>query len=967
MAAVMEEKSALGLREVVLLVFSALVLFIFISLVSYHNEDAGFSHSGSLQSIHNGGGMVGAWIADFSLSLFGLMAFCVPIMLAWIGYLVYRDQLHTEHNLIIIIRYVGFVITLAFGSALFYLHLSRTPVNLPSGTGGILGQELGDLSLLLIGNSGATLLLLAGFLGGITLLTDLSWVKLMDTIGHYTLIGTDALLGLFTREAVIVPVNVTVVKPAKVKPEPVLANQPSLLAKAMASLEKISFKRSAPSPSIDHDLPFDEKVLDKDFKFDVQPNRLSAETLSRHEPQLNLKTPEEVLRAENRLAALQAAKLETTAATKPAVSKAKEPSFGASTLQFEQPSTRFSAEKPVIRTREMPSVERSASIISKPVMEQRTRPTITIPMPDQALSAKVMGFDAHIGTEKEAIIQNFPPLLSDVDFADVPYPDFSAIEKKTLTETVTTPNSSLREPLNISTRPTPPTSNKAPQRIVTDNVLPSLSLLDDRDTRVNGYSEADLEEMSRLVEAVLQDFNVMVEVVAVHPGPVITRFELQPAAGVKVSRISGLSKDMARALSVTSVRIVENIPGKSVIGLEIPNQEREMVTLRELLVSPIFKEAKSVLTLAMGKDIAGLPVVADLGKMPHALVAGTTGSGKSVAINTMILSLLYKATPEQVRMIMIDPKMLELSVYEGIPHLLTPVVTDMKEASNALRWAVAEMERRYKLMSKMGVRNLAGFNQLITDAAANGKTIRDPMFQYDKPLGDDVDFPTLSTLPSIVIVIDELADMMMIVGKKVEELIARLAQKARAAGIHLILATQRPSVDVLTGLIKANVPTRISFQVSSRIDSRTILDQGGAETLLGNGDMLFLPSGTSIPVRAHGAFVDDHEVHRVVEFLKQTAPPNYLEEITRETSESGDLYSGSNSSSEADSLYDQAVMFVTETRKASISSVQRKFRIGYNKAANIIEEMEAAGVVSAPESNGSREVLAPAVHRSDDY
>jgi len=345
------------------------------------------------------------------------------------------------------------------------------------------------------------------------------------------------------------------------------------------------------------------------------------------------------------------------------------------------------------------------------------------------------------------------------------------------------------------------------------------------------------------------------------------------------------------------------------------------------------------------------------------LVAGTTGSGKSVAINTMILSLLYKATPEQVRMIMIDPKMLELSVYEGIPHLLTPVVTDMKEASNALRWAVAEMERRYKLMSKMGVRNLAGFNQLISDASARGETIRDPMFQLITPLEEGDDFPILAMLPSIVIIIDELADMMMIVGKKVEELIARLAQKARAAGIHLVLATQRPSVDVLTGLIKANVPTRISFQVSSRIDSRTILDQGGAETLLGNGDMLFLPSGTSIPIRAHGAFVDDHEVHRVVEFLKQTAPANYLTEITQELSESSDYSTGSSNGnirdSETDPLYDEAVLFVTDSRKASISSVQRRFKIGYNRAATIIEDMEAAGVVSAAESNGSRVVLAP--------
>ncbi len=484
-------------------------------------------------------------------------------------------------------------------------------------------------------------------------------------------------------------------------------------------------------------------------------------------------------------------------------------------------------------------------------------------------------------------------------------------------------------------------------------------LLDKRKISVKGYSDSDLERMSRRVEDVLQDFNVVVEVVAVNPGPVITRFELKLAAGVKVSRISGLSKDIARGLSVISVRIVEVIVGKSVIGLEIPNQEREMVSLRDLLAARSFEKAKSKLTFAMGKDIAGTPIVADLGKMPHALVAGTTGSGKSVAINTMILSLLYKATPEEVRLIMIDPKMLELSVYEGIPHLLTPVVTDMKDAQNSLRWAVAEMERRYKLMSKLGVRNLAGFNKLIEDAEAKGQTIRDPLFQLTEPLAEGEEFPVLNHLPSIVIIIDELADMMMIVGKKVEELIARLAQKARAAGVHLVLATQRPSVDVLTGLIKANVPTRISFQVSSRIDSRTILDQGGAEALLGNGDMLFLPSGTSIPIRAHGAFVDDHEVHKIVEFLKTTAPTNYLEEITQERSDTGDFVVEGVGDSEMDAFYDEAVQFVTQSRKASISSVQRRFKVGYNRAARMIEDMEAAGVVSTPEGNGSRQVLAP--------
>ena len=754
MSAVMEEKTFRGLREIAVLGFFALALFLLISLLTFSNEDAGWTHSGAVQTVINKCGVFGAWLADFTLSFFGLIAYLFPVIICWHGYLLYAQARQVQQQMTIALQWLGSIATIVSGAALLYLHVLRIGVELPGSTGGILGQETGDALLILFGNSGATLFLLVLLLAGITLATELSWLKLIDLIGKYT---------MFVCRSIAHTIN------------------------------NLWLKRS------NNTVQLPDKLFEK---------------------------PE--------------ARKNASAKIAPGVGK-----------------TPVSAEKSSKQT------------------PKQTRPT----------------------------------------------PLYNAGE----------------------------------------DVLPSLALLDERDTRVIGYSQSDLEDMSRLVEDILADFNVAVAVVGFHPGPVITRFELQPAAGVKVSRISSLSKDLARALSVTSVRIVEIIPGKSVVGLEIPNREREMVTLRELLVSPVFEKAKSLLTLAMGKDISGAPMVADLGKMPHALVAGTTGSGKSVAINTMILSLLYKATPEQVRLIMIDPKMLELSVYEGIPHLLTPVVTDMKEASNALRWAVAEMERRYKLMSKMGVRNLAGFNHLIDEAAARGETIRDPMFQLLNPLEDGEDFPVLNKLPSIVIVIDELADMMMIVGKKVEELIARLAQKARAAGIHLILATQRPSVDVLTGLIKANVPTRISFQVSSRIDSRTILDQGGAETLLGNGDMLFLPSGTSIPIRAHGAFVDDHEVHRVVEFLKQTAPPNYLDDITREASEYSDGYSenGGGGSSETDALYDEAVQFVTESRKASISSVQRRFKVGYNRAATMIEDMETAGVVSAAESNGTRVVLAP--------
>ncbi|QSB00119.1 DNA translocase FtsK 4TM domain-containing protein [Methylomonas sp. EFPC1] len=765
MVAVVEERAARGYREIALLGFSSCALFFLIALVTFNSNDPGWSHSTSYQSISNACGLFGAWLADFVLSFLGLMAYLIPVMIFWYGYILFQGSRQTGGQWALASRSAGFLATTVSGSAILFLHLHflRTKMDLPESPGGILGREIGDALVHLLGNSGSTLLLLAIFMTGVTLFTGLSWLTMMAFIGKCAMTACSVV----GRQAVEVPERYRADRPAR--PEPV------------------------------------------------------KETKKPRNQQSEVKTEERAKKSQIQV------------------------------LETAQPSA-AAAVRPLRRKD------------SKPVDDM----------------------------EPGAYI----------------------------------------------------------------NALPTLSLLDKREIKVKRYSKVELEEISRQVEDVLQDYGIAAEVEAVLPGPVITRFELRLAAGVKVSRISSLAKDLARGLSVTSVRIVEIIEGKSVIGLEIPNQEREMVSLRDLLVSDEFERAKSKLSIAMGKDISGTPVVADLGKMPHALVAGTTGSGKSVAINTMILSLLYKAKPEDVRMIMIDPKMLELSVYEGIPHLLTPVVTDMKDAQNALRWAVAEMERRYKLMSKVGVRNLAGYNQAVREAEAAGQPIRDPLFRSETPVALE-DYPLLDTLPSIVIVIDELADMMMVVGKKVEELIARLAQKARAAGIHLVLATQRPSVDVLTGLIKANVPTRISFQVSSRIDSRTIIDQGGAEALLGNGDMLFLPSGTSIPLRAHGAFVDDHEVHRVVEFLKKTGPTNYLDEITQERTDSGEVAGLDSEDSESDALYDEAVAFVTESRKASISSVQRRFKIGYNRAARIIEDMENAGVVSMPETNGSREVLAP--------
>ena len=493
-----------------------------------------------------------------------------------------------------------------------------------------------------------------------------------------------------------------------------------------------------------------------------------------------------------------------------------------------------------------------------------------------------------------------------------------------------------------------------------DSDLPPLSLLDEAPPVQQTVSVETLEYTSRLIEKKLSDFGVQVKVIAAHPGPVITRYEIEPATGVKGSQIVNLARDLARALSLTSIRVVETIPGKNYMGLELPNPKRQIVRLTEILGSKIYNDSSSSLTIALGKDIAGHPVVADLAKMPHLLVAGTTGSGKSVGINATILSLLYKSSPHDVKLILIDPKMLELSIYEGIPHLLAPVVTDMQQAGHALNWAVAEMERRYKKMSKVGVRNLAGFNQKIADAEKRGEKIPNPF-----SLTPDAPEP-LEKLPTIVVIIDELADLMMVVGKKVEELIARIAQKARAAGIHLILATQRPSVDVITGLIKANVPTRISFQVSSKIDSRTILDQMGAEALLGMGDMLYMPPGTGLPIRVHGAFVSDEEVHRVVDHLKAQGEPNYIEGIL-EGGVAGDdgAAGGAAGGSEGDELYDQAVAVVLKNRRASISLVQRHLRIGYNRAARLLEQMESSGLVSTMQSNGNREILVPAGQSAD--
>ena len=753
-----------GLREGALFIFGFSALYFLLALLSYQPLDPGWTHSGSAQmsgQVANLGGPTGAWFADVFLTLFGYLAYLFPVMVAFAGWQLYQGREQEPAQAFDIrgfmLRFGGFVLTLIAGCGLASLHDNSVVSLLPVNAGGILGDLVGQLMEGAFNLMGATLLLLALFLSGVTLFINLSWIKLIDATGALTLALADRLFQLL------------------------LGLRNGLL---------------------------------------------------------------------NLFAIWQARRQKASAAKRMKLEKRREP------VMFEHQPPEIKAPKKVVKQ-----------------------------------SRRV---------EKEKQI-----------------------------------------PLFIAEG---------------EGQLPPLSLLDESTPNKYSLSKEALEAISRQVELKLQDFGVEVQVVAVHPGPVITRYELQPAPGVKVSKITNLAKDLARALSAISVRVVEVIPGKTTVGLEIPNEQREIVRLIDNLKAVEFADARSPLTLALGKDISGQPVVADLARMPHLLVAGTTGAGKSVALNAMILSMLYNATPNDVRLIMIDPKMLELSIYDGIPHLLAPVVTDMKEAANALRWCVAEMDNRYRLMAALKVRNIAGYNRKVQEAIDAGKPILDPLHPEDSELPAQ----ELSPLPYIVVIVDELADMMMLVGKKVEELIARLAQKARASGIHLILATQRPSVDVLTGLIKSNIPARIAFQVSSRVDSRTILDQMGAEQLLGHGDMLYMPAGTAVPTRIHGAFVDDHEVHNVVENLKASGQPQYIEEVLAgiDESESG---AGANpaSDSESDPLYDQAVQIVTQTRKASISGVQRRLKIGYNRAARMVEAMEMAGIVGPLENNGSREVLAP--------
>jgi S-DNA-T family DNA segregation ATPase FtsK/SpoIIIE len=922
-------------REISFWLVAAIALAMTVALATFHPADPAWTHTANVTRIQNAGGVAGAWFADILLYFFGYPAYLLPLGLLWAGWRLFKCGALLELDAeIVFFRVLGFAVALTTAGGLATVHLHTTPATLPgtdASAGGLVGVYVSRFLIEAFGYGWGNLLMVVLLLAGVTLATSFSWLKLLDWVGGVVLRGG----GLFGG-------------PPKKPPK-----QPS---------------RSIHTPPDDPIKPSTKTASSK-------PDNTSMEkrtAVVAHWMGRGLGGMASLVRAGARAgwragrAAFErknTVEPDSVAGDQPGFTPTAEPP---SPVAQEMPSSGMSRHggriEPVLH---LPH-EREERVAVK--LEPRTPVAVPdsprMPLSDLTLLPSAVPAPKVVTRSVPTLP---PPSRNAATMApavEVPWVVAERFSEPASNDPITVAPALIPQGNTLSAVATPPVASMVrrvalPQRPQT-NALPSLDLLDRPVERTSDYSSATLEDMSRHVEALLKSFGIAARVVAVEPGPVITRFEVDPAPGVKVSQISNLAKDLARGLSVISVRVVEVIPGKSVIGLEIPNRKRQMVYLREVLEAPIYTQSASPLTLALGMDIGGNPVVANLGKMPHLLVAGTTGSGKSVAINAMLLSLLYKASPTEVRLILVDPKMLELSMYEDIPHLLTPVVTDMKEAANALRWCVGEMERRYRLMAALKVRNIAGFNRKIEDALAEGETLPDPFWKPDGASGGEI--PALQSLPFVVVVIDELADMMMVVGKKVEELIARLAQKARAAGIHLILATQRPSVDVITGLIKANIPTRVAFQVSSKVDSRTILDQMGAEQLLGHGDMLYLPPGTGLPQRVHGAFVDDHEVNQVVDYLRQTGTPDYIDDVLvepREEDEGSEEGETGGRGGESDPLYDDAVRIVTESRRASVSGVQRRLRIGYNRAARLVEEMEVAGVVGPLQSNGSREVLAP--------
>jgi S-DNA-T family DNA segregation ATPase FtsK/SpoIIIE len=887
--------------------FIAALLFLFffgLATYTYSSNDAGWFYSGNGTAIQNSMGPIGATIADLTSGFFGSLFYSLPPLFFWVAIILWRNP----HSLLplnnALLCTIGSILYLSFASVLCFLHTVGETA-LQYGAGGILGHGLGKLLYGFIGYDGATLVSLALVILSFTLLAQLHWLSLMDSLGEKTFNFV-----MFVRQRWANNRETKANK--KIEATGVVSEE----VEEPAIIRKRRKAKSEPVSSEQHagNVLFEDPQLERALSEDI-PSKDSGDKKSKFA-----------------LSSLFSKSKKTSAETE-SLKPHEEPEFGGlDTLSVDDNDGVSFGDTLYIE-------------------ESWTAPSTKPPVSDSAVAKSISSSNEQSESHEEASTSLSKEQADAMLFNDNPASTIPPAHKPAFR--------TLSEAKQLDSLGGPSSNDDESRQNTKAYSLPDRSVLTTPKPKKGGYSEDELLALSELLERRLQDFGVKADVVEVNPGPVITRFEIQPAPGVKVSRITNLAKDLARSLSVMSVRVVEVIAGKSTIGIEIPNQVRDTVYFAEVINCDAYDRSSSPLTLSLGHDISGEPVVVDLAKMPHVLVAGTTGSGKSVGVNAMILSMLLKSTPDEVRMIMVDPKMLELSIYEGIPHLLTPVITDMKDAANGLRWSVDEMERRYKLMSKLGVRNIAGYNKKVRDAIEAGKPIEDPLWQPEMAMfsedGVARTVPHLEPLPYIVIVVDEFADMMMIVGKKVEELIARIAQKARAAGIHLILATQRPSVDVITGLIKANIPTRMAFQVSSKIDSRTILDQGGADQLLGMGDMLYLPAGLPTPIRVHGAFVSDEEVHAVVDEWKKRGKPDYINDVVVNPE---DLMSGDDSE-DKDALYDEAVKIIIETRKASISSVQRRLKIGYNRAANLVEAMEAAGLVGPMGTNGQRDILIP--------
>ena len=885
-----------SLQQTSILFFSFLSAVILLSLVSFDPQDPGFIHFDSDAIIQNKAGMAGAYLASILIGFFGYLAYLIPLSMLYLGFFLFRP-LPKSGGLNTWLTVSGVFLALLCGCGLVTLLWPESGLTFKAG--GLLGLMMAKAFVAVLGDFGSTIALLGGFFAGLTLLLDISWITVIDKVGEWSLWLFEKIIGPSKDSG-------SDIDAPKVKPKKALSaeNQESFFS-------KLGFGKT----SLSDETP--KKGSKSVAKTTAVTGSESEHTQKKPAKQMGKKALNSAKGSGKILMAGVAGAAGGAAAL---LSRKKREDVDGDYDPQEGVEQEYEVDDDIPVAREL--VARS--------------PANT----NESLSAP----PAHISGEE----------IEEVEYTDdlnpVALP--AAFKKQAIQQSAPAvkKQSSILQKRKLS----PKSSTKVL------GLLPPLDLLEPAPVNQGKFSPEQLDALAENIQSTLGDYGIHgVEVVDRFPGPVVTRFELDLPPGTKVSRISGLSKDIARSMRVQSIRIVEVIPGKTTIGIEIPNDTRELVAISEILNSPIYQDSKSSLTIAMGKTIAGNPAIADLAKMPHVLVAGTTGSGKSVAVNAMIMSLLYKATPEQVKLILIDPKMLELSIYEGIPHLLTSVVTDMKDAANALRWCVAEMEKRYAAMSFMKVRNIAGYNQKVQEAIDRGEPITDPSFDPTQHV--EVRPAILEPYPYIVVVIDEFADMIMVVGKKVEELIARLAQKARASGIHLILATQRPSVDVITGLIKANIPSRIAFQVSTKVDSRTILDQGGAEQLLGNGDMLYMPPGTGLPQRIHGAFVSDEEVEIVVNYLKEHGEPKYLDDVLKDTGGAAAPIPGLEplANTEGDELYDQGVSIVTESRRASISYLQRRLKIGYNRAASMIEDMEKAGVVSAVQSNGTREVLAP--------